>query len=74
MMDIRKGDGIITHAGNRGIATSEPFKATSHFDYDVVRVAFDVCEMPVQVASIIEVWRGGVRIDNVEHVEQLELL
>lgn len=70
---IRRGDGIITRNGSMGIATSEPFKATSHFDIDVVRVAFDFCEMPIQLSAIAEVWRDGQRIDNQEGFEQLQL-
>lgn len=73
-MDIRKGDGVVLHCGLRGIATTEPFAAMSHDDYEVVRVAFDVCEMPVQLISIAEVWRRGRRIDNQEQVVQMELL
>lgn len=70
---IRKGDGIVTRTGSRGIVTAEAWKAVSHFDYDLIRVEFDVCEMPLQVASVAEVWRNGVRIDQLEQVEQLEL-
>jgi len=70
---IKRGDGIITRNGSMGIATSEPFKLTSHFDIDVVRVEFEFCEMPLQLSAIAEVWRNGVRCDNQEGFEQLSL-
>jgi len=70
---IRRGDGIITRNGSMGIATSEPFKLTSHFDIDVVRVDFTTHEMPIQLSAISEVWRDGRRIDNQEGFEQLAL-
>jgi hypothetical protein len=73
-MNIHRGDGIITKSGLRGIATSDPFKATSHFDYWVVRVEFDVCEMPVQLISIVEVWRNGVQVTEQERVVQLPMM
>ena len=72
-MTIQKGDGVITISGARGIVTHEAWKAISHDDYDLIRVNFGDTEMPVQVASVTEVWRGGVRIDQLEETEQLSL-
>lgn len=74
-MDIHKGDGVITISGARGIVTHGAWTMGEYMTtYKVVRVKFDEIEMPIQVTSIVQIWRGGVRVDNVERVEQLELL
>ena len=76
MMDVRKGDGVITHSGGQGIVTSNIFRTVSGFDRDAVRVAFEVdglgtLEMAIELGWIQEVWRSGVKL---EAVEQLPLL
>lgn len=70
-MNIKKGDGIVMFNGSRGIATSKSFKPQSMgVDGLVIAVAFDegdyTLTMPIELRSVVEVWRGGRRIDSEE--------
>lgn len=76
---IKNGDGVILWNGEKGIALSKPFQPKSMAVTGlVVVVSFDggdfTFQMPVEMRSIVEVWRGGNRIDTAPDAVQLELL
>ena len=78
MNDIRKGDGVVLWDGSRGIALTKPFKPQSMgVDGLVIAVEFEhewgKLQMPIELRSIVEVWRNQVRIDDQPVIEQMEL-
>lgn len=78
-MNIKKGDGLVLWNGSRGIATTKPFKPQSMgVDGLVLAVAFEregyTLEMPIELRSVVEVWRDGRKLDSEqETLQQMEL-
>ena len=76
MITIRKDDGLILKSGSRMIAEGSAWnKGNPCFDDWRVAAWTENREyrFPIQLIAIVEVWRNGVRIDNVEREVQLNL-